>query len=98
VQRLAEVAHGLAAAHKLLLLDEPAAGLDDSETRELADVLSAVQDGGMSQVLIEHNMALVLAVSNRVTVMDAGQVIAEGTPDKVRQDPAVRKAYLGVEP
>ncbi|MEX0427719.1 ABC transporter ATP-binding protein [Nocardioides sp. DS6] len=95
-QRLVEVARGLAAAPKLLLLDEPAAGLDDSETRELADVLDAVRAGGVSLVLIEHNMSLVLAISDRITVMDAGRVIAEGLPNEVREDAAVRKAYLGV--
>lgn len=95
-QRLVEVARGLAGAPKLLLLDEPAAGLDDSETRELADVLHAVRDGGVSMVLIEHNMSLVLAISDQVTVMDAGKVIADDVPSVVREDAAVRKAYLGV--
>lgn len=96
VQRLVEVARGLAAAPRLLLLDEPAAGLDDTETRELADVLVAVRDAGVSMLLIEHNMGLVLSVSDRVTVMDAGRVIAEGLPSEIREDPAVLKAYLGV--
>lgn len=95
-QRLVEVARGLAAAPKLLLLDEPAAGLDDSETRELADVLHAVREGGVSMVLIEHNMSLVLAISDQVTVMDAGKVIADDVPKVVREDDVVRKAYLGV--
>lgn len=95
-QRLVEVARGLAAAPKLLLLDEPAAGLDDSETRELADVLHAVREGGVSMVLIEHNMSLVLAISDEVTVMDAGKVIADDVPRVVREDDVVRKAYLGV--
>lgn len=95
-QRLVEVARGLAAAPKLLLLDEPAAGLDDSETRELADVLHAVREGGVSMVLIEHNMSLVLAISDQVTVMDAGKVIADDVPRVVREDEVVRKAYLGV--
>ncbi|GGR46088.1 branched-chain amino acid transport system ATP-binding protein [Nocardioides luteus] len=95
-QRLVEVARGLAGAPKLLLLDEPAAGLDDSETRELADVLHAVREGGVTMVLIEHNMSLVLAISDQVTVMDAGKVIADDVPSTVREDAAVRKAYLGV--
>lgn len=95
-QRLVEVARGLAGAPKLLLLDEPAAGLDDSETRELADVLHAVRDGGVSMVLIEHNMGLVLAISDRVLVMDAGKVIADDVPKAVSENAEVRKAYLGV--
>ncbi|MFD4327571.1 ABC transporter ATP-binding protein [Nocardioides sp. NPDC058538] len=95
-QRLVEVARGLAGAPRLLLLDEPAAGLDDSETRELADALHAVRDGGVSMVLIEHNMSLVLAISDQVTVMDAGKVIADDIPGAVRENAAVRKAYLGV--
>lgn len=94
--RLVEVARGLAAAPKLMLLDEPAAGLDDTETRELADVLRAVRAGGVSLLLIEHNMALVLSISDRITVMDAGTVIAEGNAAEIRDDPAVRAAYLGV--
>jgi branched-chain amino acid transport system ATP-binding protein len=94
-QRLVELARGLAGGPRLLLLDEPAAGLDDTETAELADALASVRAGGIALLLIEHNMGLVMSVSDRVLVLDAGAVIAEGTPDEVRADAAVIEAYLG---
>jgi branched-chain amino acid transport system ATP-binding protein len=96
-QRLVEVARGLAGGPRLLLLDEPAAGLDDTETADLADVLAAVRDGGISLVLIEHNIDLVMTVSDRVLVLDAGAVIADGPPEQVRDDAAVVEAYLGAD-
>lgn len=97
-QRLIEVGRVLAGSPRLVLLDEPAAGLDDTETLELADVLRAVKASKLTMVLIEHNVGLVMSVSDRVLVLDAGAAIAHGTPQDVVRDPAVVLAYLGESP
>lgn len=94
-QRLVEVGRVLAGAPKLVLLDEPAAGLDDSETKELAGVLQAVKASAVTMVIIEHNMDLVMSISDNVLVLDAGRPIADGPPAAVSKDPAVVTAYLG---
>ncbi len=82
----------------MLLLDEPAAGMSAAERSRLAGVLRALAGNGVAVLLVEHDMRLVGAVADRVTVLDQGRVLAVGTPEQVRRDPAVRRAYLGGTP
>jgi len=96
-QKLLEVVRALMAGPRLLLLDEPAAGLNDSETADLAALLRAIRDTGVTVLVVEHNMALVMSVAEQVVVLEAGAVIACGDPDAVRADPRVIRAYLGAE-
>jgi branched-chain amino acid transport system ATP-binding protein len=81
----------------VLLLDEPASGLRGAERERLAHLLEALRLDGPSMLLVEHDVAFVTRLAGRITVMDRGKVIAEGTPNEVRRDPAVIGAYLGQE-
>jgi len=94
-QKLLEVVRALMTRPKLLLLDEPAAGLNDSETEELASLLRAVRRSGVTVMLVEHNMSLVMGVANQVTVLDAGVVVASGAPKEIQRDERVIAAYVG---
>jgi ABC-type branched-subunit amino acid transport system ATPase component len=96
-QRILEIARGLAMKPQLLMLDEPAAGLNIRETSDVAGLISRIRDLGITILLVEHDMDLVMAISDLVTVLDQGKKIAEGDPDSVRNDEKVLKAYLGEE-
>jgi ABC-type branched-subunit amino acid transport system ATPase component len=93
--KLAGLARALRGEPKLLLLDEPAAGLDSQESRELGRRLLSLLDLGISMVLVDHDLELVMGVCDEVVVLDRGQLLAAGPPETVRRDPAVRAAYIG---
>ena len=96
-QRRLEIARALALQPRLLLLDEPAAGMVDQEQQDLARLLNTLRSEGLTLLVIDHNIRFLLSVVDRVQVMNYGQLIAEGEPDKVVADPAVIEAYLGQE-
>ncbi len=94
-QRRLELARAMATKPKLLLLDEPAAGMNSEEIGQLRDRILKLRERGVTILLVEHVMELVMGVTDRIAVLNFGQKIAEGTPTEIQNDPAVRKAYLG---
>jgi len=96
-QRRLEIARAMATGPKLLCLDEPAAGFNPAEKQKLMALIRKVRDQGYTVLLIEHDMRLVMGVTDRIVVLEFGRKIAEGTPDEIRDNPAVIAAYLGVE-
>ena len=96
IQKLAEIARALVSKPKLILLDEPAAGMNDQETREIANIIREIkEDLGITVLLVEHDMNLVMSISDRICVLDSGEIIALGEPEEIKNHPKVIETYLG---
>ena len=93
--RLLEIARAMAVEPRIMLMDEPAAGLNNHETCELADLIRKIRDTGVTVVLVEHDMELVMDICDRIVVLNLGKKLAEGTPREIQENPAVISAYLG---
>ena len=96
-QKTLEIVRALMARPRMLLLDEPAAGLNDSETAELAALLLAIRNSAITVLVVEHNMSLVMGIADQVAVLDAGRLVAIGTPAEIQRDRRVVEAYVGLE-
>ena len=96
-QRRLEIARALATGPSLVLLDEPAAGMNPSESADLMRLIRRIRESGVTVILIEHDMKVVMGISDRVAVLQHGRKIAEGTPSQIQSDPACIAAYLGTE-
>jgi ABC-type branched-subunit amino acid transport system ATPase component len=96
-QRLVEIARALALAPDLIAMDEPAAGLNPREIEDLDLLITRIRNRGIAVLLVEHHMDLVMGISDRITVLDHGERLAEGRPSEIQADPRVIEAYLGAE-
>jgi len=96
IQKLTEIARALVAKPKLILMDEPAAGMNDQETFEIAKIISEIrEDLGITVLVVEHDMNLVMSISDRICVLDSGNILAIGKPEEVKNHPDVIRAFLG---